>query len=347
MYDYKGIAHCHSTYSDGEGTYEEIIEAANRADLDFLMMTDHHTLKPRDDGYEGWKGNALVIVGMEISPGDYDHYLAFGIDSSFQADGIGEPQKYIDKVREAGGLGFLAHPDQSGIDGLKIPSCVWKRWDVSGYTGLGVWDLMTDWEGRCPDYLRAALQYFLRLSVISGPKAEALRRWDELNRSGRVVGIGEIDNHAKTLSFLGLKATVFPYRYAFKSIVNHVLLEGPFERDSAKDTSKLLKALGEGRLYISHEYWDEADGFRFWAENSLGRAEIGGTMRLAGKTRLIAELPGKGKIRLVKDGAVAEEAEARELEHTVKESGVFRVEVYQRRRFGPKPWIFSNHIRVV
>jgi len=246
-----------------------------------------------------------------------------------------------------GWFGFIAHPDHLGTKKFEIPSYKWDAWDADRFAGIGLWDLMTDWEGRCPDYLRAALQYFLRLSVISGPKAEALRRWDELNRSGRVVGIGEIDNHAKTLSFLGLKATVFPYRYAFKSIVNHVLLEGPFERDSAKDTSKLLKALGEGRLYISHEYWDEADGFRFWAENSLGRAEIGGTMRLAGKTRLIAELPGKGKIRLVKDGAVAEEAEARELEHTVKESGVFRVEVYQRRRFGPKPWIFSNHIRVV
>ena len=45
-YDYRGIIHCHSTYSDGTGDMEEIGKAANDAGLDFVMMTDHDQMKP-------------------------------------------------------------------------------------------------------------------------------------------------------------------------------------------------------------------------------------------------------------------------------------------------------------
>ena len=46
MYEYVGAIHIHSVYSDGTGKIEEIAKAAYDSDLDFIMMTDHNTLKP-------------------------------------------------------------------------------------------------------------------------------------------------------------------------------------------------------------------------------------------------------------------------------------------------------------
>ena len=43
MYNYSGNIHIHSSYSDGTGTIEEIANEANRAGLDFVIITDHLT----------------------------------------------------------------------------------------------------------------------------------------------------------------------------------------------------------------------------------------------------------------------------------------------------------------
>ena len=53
--DYAGAIHLHSAYSfDGRAPVAEIIAAANRCGLDFLLLTDHGTLRARADGWEGW-----------------------------------------------------------------------------------------------------------------------------------------------------------------------------------------------------------------------------------------------------------------------------------------------------
>ncbi|HUX15651.1 MAG TPA: PHP domain-containing protein, partial [Phycisphaerae bacterium] len=67
MHEYVGAFHVHSCYSDGSGTYQEIASAAARAGLDFVVMSDHDTLRPRADGWQGWHDGVLVIVGTEIS----------------------------------------------------------------------------------------------------------------------------------------------------------------------------------------------------------------------------------------------------------------------------------------
>ena len=76
-YDYRGAIHCHTNYSDGTGSVEDVMKAANDAGLDFVMMTDHDTMKPRDDGHEKWHGSTLLIVGTEITPPN-NHYIVFG-----------------------------------------------------------------------------------------------------------------------------------------------------------------------------------------------------------------------------------------------------------------------------
>src|SRR3954451_6091198 len=74
------VVHVHSTHSDGTGTVAQIARAAARAGIDVVLLTDHDTLAAKRAGEERWYGDALVLVGEEVSPTNRDHFLAFGID---------------------------------------------------------------------------------------------------------------------------------------------------------------------------------------------------------------------------------------------------------------------------
>ncbi len=73
--DYKGACHLHTEYSDGSIPVSDVIKSAQDAGLDFTILSDHNTFLPRHDGWEGWHDNLLVIVGMEVSPRRYGHFL--------------------------------------------------------------------------------------------------------------------------------------------------------------------------------------------------------------------------------------------------------------------------------
>ena len=64
IYQYIGVVHVHTAFSDGEGTIEEVIAAARDAGLDFLLITDHNDLRAKE--YEGWHGGTLVLSLIHI-----------------------------------------------------------------------------------------------------------------------------------------------------------------------------------------------------------------------------------------------------------------------------------------
>ncbi|MFQ5793096.1 MAG: PHP domain-containing protein, partial [Acidobacteriota bacterium] len=109
----------HTTTSDGHGTHDEVAEAAIRAGLDFIVITDHNTLPLEFEGYY-YRGfdRILRLIGEEVhdlarSP-ERSHLLIYGteIDLSPHAD---RPQSLIREVQKRGGLSFLAHPCDCGV----------------------------------------------------------------------------------------------------------------------------------------------------------------------------------------------------------------------------------------
>lgn len=118
---YKGNLHAHTTDSDGHRNPKEVVEIYQKAGYDFLAVTDH-----RKPGKEGIYKNMLLLPGAEWDYGDNDrhpvyHVLSIGTTETlgllpFYENGILpngggiEPQEIIDRIREAGGLAFLAHP---------------------------------------------------------------------------------------------------------------------------------------------------------------------------------------------------------------------------------------------
>src|SRR4030066_610546 len=101
FHEYKGAIHMHSTYSDGTKTIPEIIRIAKNCGLDFILFTDHMTLKPLEDGYQGWHDRLLVLIGYEINDRqNKNHYLAFGLDETLPYDL--SAQEYVRQVKEKG-----------------------------------------------------------------------------------------------------------------------------------------------------------------------------------------------------------------------------------------------------
>ena len=343
MYDYRGAVHLHSTYSDGHGSVDEIMQCANDAALDFVILTDHDTMKPLDDGCEKWHGSTLLICGVEVTPRN-NHYIAFGEKRLDGVENLAKlaPQEYIDAMNKQNWIGFIAHPDHEGAKRFDVQSYKWLDWSVDRFGGMGIWDLMSDWLERIdgPDITMEAYTDFAHW--LTGPKKVTLERWDEFNKTRRVVGIGEIDNHKSQREFDGEKLDVFPYDWVLKTVTNHVLLNESLSKDVNKAKLQIINAFKNGRTYISFDYWDDPTEFSFEIEGGDSCVTIGGEMELQDGARLYVSLPEKAIINVLCDGKSMWKGEDIEAVLDITSPGVYRVEAYRNNL----AWILSNPIWV-
>lgn len=346
MFEYVGAVHMHSTFSDGTGEVPDIAKFADEVGLDFILLTDHNTLRALQEGYEKWYGNTLLLVGCEINDKDNkNHYLAFGIDEAFTTRT--PAKKYVAKVKELGGIGFLAHPHEKRKH-KEHPAYPWTEWDTEEFNGIEIWNHMSEWVENLTEENK--YRSFLHpLRTIIAPPKETLKVWDELNQRRKVVGIGGIDAHAHKYNLVGfLEVEIFPYKVLFKSIRTHILIDNSIKKGkSTKDieTAKwqIYNALKEGRCFVANDYISESKGFRYFAEYQNKKYQMGETIPDHKNIKLKVFLPGvSAEIRLLRNGHIVETNEGIDAEFIVNKKGAYRIEVYNDKR----AWIFSNHIRV-
>ncbi len=348
MFEYSGVVHVHSKFSDGSGTIEEIMTAAQVSELDFVILTDHNTLRALEEGYERWYENTLLLVGCEINDRENkNHYLAVGIDEAFSTRL--EAAEYVRKVKESGGVGFIAHPFEKRDSMKEHPPFPWTDWTVEDFDGIEIWNHMSEWmEGLTEEN---KYNYFIHpLRSIKAPTEQTLRKWDELNLTRRVTGIGGVDAHAHKVNLLGFfEVEVFPYKVLFKSVRTHVFTEKKLFKSNEpsklqSDKFNILKALEQGRAFVSNYHVADASGFRFFAESKSKHYQMGDYIPYENnKFKLRVLLPNLGaKIRLIKNGKCVEEVENTDAEFIVKSPGAYRIEVFLDGR----AWIYSNHIRI-
>jgi hypothetical protein len=349
LYDYTGVIHLHSSFSyDGHTPIKEIIRAAEKNGIDFLMLTDHDHLKARDEGWEGWQKRILMIVGEEIAP-RFNHYLAFNIKEPVvypdDVEGI-NPQKYIDEVNNQGGFGFIAHPDHEGTETFHVKHYCWNDWSVGDYTGISVWDFMTDWQNSLRSYFSGFLSFLFPAYFLKGPRRITLDRWDALNQIKKTVGIGELDNHATIKNVLGIPFIAFSFDRAFKFIRTHVLTEEKFSGNSQQDTSMVFQSILHGRCYFALEYFRKAQGFQFWINQDKNEFYMGDCLKLSDNTQLSVSCPEKAYIRIIRNGLEWNQGITTSFSEPVVKTGVYRVEVHLKSAGKFRPWIFSNPIFV-
>ena len=348
MFDYAGSIHFHSAYSyDARVPLPEILKAARLAGLHFAILTDHSRMDARQDRLEGYHDGVLLIVGEEISP-RYNHYIALGLQKPIVTwKTESDAQRVIDEVNAQGGVGFISHPDHAGAPLVGSRAYPWIQWDVQGYAGLGIWDLMSDWNAYLETPLKTLYACLRPGRVLAGPFPKTLARWDELTQQHHCVAIGELDNHAHERSFFGLPRIIFPFDFAFRTIRTHVLLGQPLTKDAPSDERRILEALRQGQSYVSLDLWNDPTGFSFAAYDEKNTVLSGGEIVRQGQALLEAKLPGPGRLRLVRDGRVVrEEAKRRAIQWDLDLPGVYRVEALQRAAGSWRPWIYSNPIWV-
>ena len=344
-----GAMHIHSTYSDGSLDIPGVCRNAESAGLDFILMTDHNTLQPKHDGFEGWHGSLMVIIGFELNDSkNRNHFLVFDYDGE-----IPKHENAADFVREVnakGGFGIVAHPDEDGgyISEL-LGAYPWTDWRISEFTGIELWNQMTEWK----EGLTQKNKYWRLIHprrYLKGPKAETITRWDCLMQLRKVIGTGGPDAHAFHYKLFGfIPVCIYPYKISFKLIRMHILIPdgkkfAAEERSIENFTplkSAILRNLAYGRAFISNYYLGDARGFRMAVHTPQGEIGMGDTVSWSGKECVMeVGVPLAGTIKLIRNGKILDSAKGKKVLFRLTEEGVYRIEVHRNNKF----WIISNPV---
>jgi hypothetical protein len=274
-----------------------------------------------------------------------NHYLCLGADREVRGYAA-RPQALIDAVNQNGGVGFIAHPIERAAPLYDEPEIPWVDWDVDGFTGVELWNYMSEFKGYLSSKPVAVLAAFVPSLFITGPLPETLALWDGLLSNKRVVAIGGADAHANVYSLGPLKRAVFPYEYLFRAVNTHLLLDAPLSTDFASARAQVIDALRAGHAFVAYDLAGSSRGFRFTATSQRESVSMGDEIHLRGPVSLHVTSPLPANLRLLRDGQEVVVARGRNLNFEAKEPGVFRVEAYRRFRLKRRGWVFSNPIYV-
>jgi hypothetical protein len=344
--------HMHTPYSDGEWYHAQIAEAAITAGLDVIYVTDHNVFVNGPERYYTKDGKrVLLLIGEEVHDAarqpQKNHLLIYGAAESL-APHAPHPQTLIDAATAAQALTFIAHPFDSTVPLIHYENISWEEWAAAGYTGLEIWNYMSDWARHLttqPRIIRYALNPEL---AVDGPSAATLAKWDELTASGqRVVGIGNSDAHATVYSKWGLTRPIFPYEFLFRQMNTHLVTETPFTGDYAADRALVLGALKNGHCFIGYDGAAPTKGFRFTASGQRETVMMGDELVNKNGVTLQVAMPAAARLRILRNGQPVVETEGHtNFTHIIPagEAGVYRVEAHLQYQGRLRGWIYSNPI---
>ncbi|MDR2578653.1 MAG: PHP domain-containing protein [Chitinispirillales bacterium] len=353
-----GCVHLHTKFSDGGCDYNTLIKAAASAGLDYICVTDHMNLAGKDAGFEGRHSGVFVLVGYEHNDErQRNHYLAFGVPQT--AEGATDPQDYINRVREMGGTGFLAHPAEKRVSTLDVlfnrvigflahppekrcyfktkPPYNWTRWDAEGFDGIEIWNQVSDWMEHLQG-LRSFPRLFFPNRFIGDAPRELLDRWDEMNRARFVSAIGGVDAHS--LKFLCGGITIYPIKMELRGVRTHLFIDEADWSGDGTAAKTLIDAMKDGKGFISNFSRGDARGSKIFLRDESGAVEYPGrpVNDLSLPATINIELTQDAEIKLLRNGAAIQSTFGNAAAWPVTESGVYRIEA--RKRSGA--WIYSN-----
>lgn len=324
--DYTGIIHVHTAYSyHSTGSFEEVADAAKRADADFVVITNHNNLGGLAEKKEGFYGNVLMLIGAELDT-PTGHLAVFGIQK--EIDPRQDTKKILKEIKKAGASAFICHPD------LKLNP--WTDWSLIPFArGIEIYNLpaaMVE-NGVLKMGLKALVlsPHFFMSTFLNRPDA-ALKRWDEILAKRRFVGIGSVDAHQRFRIF---GRPIDGYNAMFEVVQTHAL---------AADLSRqaIFDALHKGHVYVGFDLVEPVRNFLFMAETPKKAVIMGDEINDSEDLRLRVFLPREADIHVLKDGKLWKRAKGNSWESQAAGPGVYRVEVYLKNKF----WIFSNPIYV-
>ncbi len=316
-----GAYHLHTAASDGREPLADVVEAARRAGLRFLVVTDHNVMRPED---AGWHGDVLVVEGSEVSA-PYGHVVGLGISRELTRE---ERQKdALGAIGALGGRAVLAHPYH--------PRRPFTGWRLGGWSGLEVVSIDSLWGRTVAD--RALGRIALALLDLPWDQGQAMLRLyrypaEELARYDAAVRAG-----GRPALLCANDAHGWPsYRAAFEAFSMHLALAPT--GDGAADAAAVVDRLLDGSAACVFDAVAPAAGVR------LSLAPQGDRFRL----ELSQPPPAGAAFRLLRDGAPFAAGEPAGSGADFGCGGpcprpaAFRAEA----TVGGRPWIFTNPVRI-
>ncbi len=336
----KGAIHIHTVFSDGHSTVPEVIAAAQRAGLDYIIITDHDRLDPPQIAYQGRHGDLLVIYGYELTvrPWSKNHILILGLPSHRPYKGLPYLKK-LQRIADDGGKTFIAHPWNLIKPWLMQLHLGWGRFPTVPCDGMEIWSFMHDWVGSLKPH-KLLRQYRSPCDFLRGPKPGVLARWDRMNMRRPVAGIGSLDNHSRRVPLSS--KILFDNDLAFRTIRTHVVVDDDYGENDSKDIDAVLDAIACGKSYIANDMLAESEGFVFYARCGDEVLCPGETGAFREDCEIELKAPCKAHFKIIRNGITDLALDSSGFRYRPKSAGVYRVE----GRLKGRPWLFTNHIRL-
>jgi hypothetical protein len=342
--------HIHTTYSDGHATHAELARAAMQAGLDAILVTDHNVYVEGLDAYHhDGRQRVLVLVCEEIHnqvrKPQKSHLLVLGARKEL-AQYAADPQELINQARHTGAATFLAHPHEDAMPAFGEGDLGWDDWDVTGYTGIELWNAMSEFKTRSNTTLKALYYAYNFEKLAASPLERTLKKWDELLSTGqKVAAVGGSDAHQLDIRKGPIHRQLYPYVQHFRAVNTHLILPQELSGEVEGDRDLIYAALRAGHIFIGYDLPASTRGFTFSAQSKHERAIQGDVIKAKGGVTLQARLPLPAEARLIHNGKVVKEYSRTEaVAHSTSEPGAYRVEAYRLFKGERRAWIFSNPI---
>jgi hypothetical protein len=356
FYDYRGQIDVHTTIGQGSGSPNEVIQAAQETNNDFILINDINdfTLNYSSEGYHH---QTLTLVGGQYNYVD-SHLIFFDVLHKSPIDSFGKAQvvladqlsqKLTDKSKD---ILILAHPFKqgyswtgaipSGLDGFELLNLkvIWqKAWQKSKISFL--WSLIT-----YPFNSQLAL-----LRLYEDPHEE-MELWDSTLRTRKFTAFAGSDATAKTGS-IGTFSVKFPsYQLSFGLLSNHVLLTSELTGNFDGDRKKIIDALKRAQFYMSFDILANPKGFNCFIEENERIYGLGSDIHFTPHLVLFTHLPQKPRVDfeviVIKDGVSIKTFNTQDSKFEISSKGVYKVAVRVIPTF-PLPdgkrwltWIYTN-----
>ena len=188
--EYRGVCHSHSYLShDSEVPFEHILQVLKDTECDFICMSDHcdGNLADYSKQWRGLHDGKLFIPGFEMDQG----FMPFGLPSEVVLKKDEDPKVLARQIADQGGLLFFAHTEEE------------RQWDLPELAGMEIYNIHTDLKDEkgglgklVPDVICNLGPYGDHVfRSIFDRQTEILARWDDLNKTRKIVGIAANDCH--------------------------------------------------------------------------------------------------------------------------------------------------------
>ena len=344
--------HIHSVYSDGTKTPLEIAKIASHYGIDIIVLTEHNVFPKGFEGYYTFENNKiLLLTGEEIHDQkrqpQKNHMLAIGIEKDFSrlADNT---QKLIDELNQAGALSFIAHAYDPALPMIGEADLSWVDWSIHGFTGLELWNNLSELKIRVKKIWQAPFFAFFPKFMALEPPRQIRDIWDSLlAKNEKIVAIGGADAHNLIYHVGPFSKEIFPYRYHFHTINNHILTNSELVGNVKADKHTIVNAIRNGHLFIAYDLVKPSKGFRFFLKNAGEIVQMGSSTLFQKDQEIIAELPYPAECRLIRNGQMIDKRKANhKYSWIVRSPGVYRLECYRRYLGKKRGWIFTNPLYI-